>query len=124
MKLDYKWTGPYTVCKVINKYAYKSDLPYMIQKHNVFHISFLDRETPPSPGQAPSALQPTVVNDSGELDINRMLGSQRPYRKLHYVVQWAGHSYIRTSLELAENLGTGQELVDQFHREHPRKPRR
>jgi hypothetical protein len=123
-KLDYKRTGPYTVSKVINKNAYKLDLPYTIRKHNVFHVSLLDRYTPPTAGQPPSEPQPTVVDDSDEWEVDRILDSKRRYRKPHYLVQWAGYSYVRTSWEPAENLGNAQELVEEFHREHPRKPRR
>jgi hypothetical protein len=47
-KLDFKRTGPYMVSKVTNKNAYKSDLPYTIRKHNVFHVSLLDCYTPPT----------------------------------------------------------------------------
>jgi len=114
-KLDYKQTGPYTVSKVINKNAYKLDLPYTIRKHNVFHVSLLDRYTPPTAGQPPTEPQPTVVDDSDEWEVDRILDSKRRYRKLHYRVQWAGYSYVRTSGEPAENLGNAQELVDEFH---------
>jgi len=122
-KLDYKRTGPYTVSKVINKNAYKLDLPYTIRKHNVFHVSLLDCYTPPTAGQPPSEPQPTVVDDSDEWEVDRILDSKRRYRKLHYLVQWAGYTSVQTSWEPAENLANAQELVDEFHREHPRKPR-
>jgi len=123
-KLDYKRTGPDTVSTVINKNAYNLDLPYTIRKHNVFHVSLLDRYTPPTAGQPPSDPQPTVVDDSDEWEVDRILNAKWRYRKLHYLVQWAGYSYVWTSWEPAENLGNAQELVDEFHREHPRKPRR
>jgi hypothetical protein len=123
-KLDYKPTGPYTVTKVINRNAYKLDLPFMIWKHNVFQVSLLDRYTPPSAGQPPSGPQPTVVDDCDEWEVDRILNSKPRYRKLYYLVQWADYSYVRTSWEPVENLGNAQELVDEFHREHPRKPRR
>jgi hypothetical protein len=55
-ELDYKRTGPYTLSKVINKNAYQLDLPYTIRKHNVFHVSLLDRYTPPTAGQLNSCL--------------------------------------------------------------------
>jgi len=122
-KLDYKWTGPYTVRKVINRNAYKLDLLYAIRKHNVFPISLLDGYTPPIAGQPPSEPQPTVVDDSDEWEVDRILKSKRRYRMLRYLVQWAGYSYVRTSCEPAGNLGNAKELVDGFHREHPRKPR-
>jgi hypothetical protein len=50
-KLDYKRTGPYAVCKVISKNAYKLDLPNTMRNHNVLHVSLLDRYTPPVGGQ-------------------------------------------------------------------------
>jgi hypothetical protein len=123
-KLDFKCTGPYMVSKVINKSAYKVDLPYTIRKHNVFHVLLLNHFTPPTPGQLPSEPQPTIVDDSEEWEVDRILDSKRRYRKLHYLVQWAGYSYVRTSWEPAENPGNGQQLVNEFHREHRRKPRR
>jgi hypothetical protein len=123
-KLDYKRTGPYTVSKVINKKAYKLDLPYTIRKHNVFHVVLLDRYTPPTAGQPPAEPQPTIVDDSDKWEVDRILDSKRRYQRLHYLVQWVGYSYARTSWEAAENLGNAQVLVDEFRREHPRKPRR
>jgi hypothetical protein len=52
-KLDYKVAGPYTVSKTIYKNAYKLDLPKTMRNHNVFHVSLLDRYTPPIIGQPP-----------------------------------------------------------------------
>jgi transposase InsO family protein len=75
-KLDYKRTGPYTVSKVINKNAYKLHLPYTIRKHNVLHVSLLDHYTPPTAGQPPSEPQPTVVDDSDEWEVDRILDSK------------------------------------------------
>jgi hypothetical protein len=85
-KLDYKQTGPYTVSKVVKKNPYKLDLLYTIRKHNVFHISLLDRYTPPTAGQPQSEPQPTVVDDSDEWEVDRILDSKQRYRMLHYLV--------------------------------------
>jgi len=123
-KLDYNRTGRYTESQIINQSAYELELPYTIRKHNVFHISLLNHYTPPPAGQPPSEPQPTIVDDFDEWEVDRIIDSKWRDRKLHYLIQWAGYSYVRTSWEPAENLGTAQELVDEFHREHPRKPRR
>jgi len=65
-----------------------------------------------------------VVDDSAEeeWEIERILDSKRRYRKLHYLVQWAGYNYLRTSWEAAKNPGNAQEVVDYFHRDQPNKP--
>jgi hypothetical protein len=124
-KLNYKRAGPYTVSKIINQKAYKLDFPKTMRNHNVFHISELDRYTPPVVGQPPSEPHPTIVDVPGdeEWEVDRIADSKRRYRKLHYLIQWAGYSHVQTSSEPAENLENAQELVDEFHREHTSKPR-
>jgi hypothetical protein len=122
-KLDYKRAGPYTVSKTINKNAYKLDLPKTMRNHNVFHVSLLDRYTPPTIGQPPSEPHPVIVDDSEEWEVDRILDSKRRYRKLHYLVQWAGYSHVHTSWEPAANLENTWELVEEFHQKHPGKPR-
>jgi len=117
--------GPYTVCKIVNQNAYKLDLPKTMRNHNVFHVSQRDWYTPQVVGQPSSELLRTIVNQSGEeaWEVDRILDSKRRYRKLHYLVQWAGYSHIRTSREPADYLEHSQELVDEFHRKHPWKRR-
>jgi len=124
-KLDYKHTGPCAVSKVITKNAYKLDLRIAIQNHNVFHVLLLDRYTPPVAGQAVSEPYPAAVDDSAEeeWEIEWLLDSKLRYRKLHYLVQWAGYNYLRTCWEPAENQLNAQEQVDEFYREQPNKPR-
>jgi hypothetical protein len=94
--------------------------------HNVIDWSLLDRYIPPVAGQPVSEPYSVVVDDSAEeqWEIEQLLESKLCYRKLHYLVQWAGYNYLCTSLEPAEYVGNAQELVDEFHREQPNKPRR
>ena len=61
--LDYKRAGPYTVSKVINKNTHKLDLLKTVRYHNVFHVSQLNRYTPPVSGQQPNEPLTTLVND-------------------------------------------------------------
>jgi hypothetical protein len=56
------------VCRIINRNANELGILYTIQKHNVRHVSLLDHYTTPIASQAPSELQSTIVNDSGEWD--------------------------------------------------------
>ena len=121
--LNYKWTGPYTVSKVINKYDYKLDHQNMIQRHNVFHLSSLDRYTTPTACPPLSEPQLTVVDDCDEWEVDRILDSKQCNWKLNRPVQCAGNSYVRNNSKPAENLVNEQELVDNIDQEHPRKPR-
>jgi len=125
-KLDYKRTGQYMVSKIINKNASKLDLPNTMRNHNVFHVSLLDRYAPPVAGQPPSEPQSTIVDDAGEQEweVERILDAKLRDLKVHYFVQWAGYSHVRTSWEPAENLENANDLVDNFHLTLPEKPRR
>jgi len=123
-KLDYKRTGPYMVSKIINKNAHKLDLPKTMQNHNVFHMLQLDHYTPPVGGQPSSEQHPVIFDDSEEWEVELILDSKQRYWKLQYVIQWARYNHIRTSWEPLENLDNARELIDDFHRNHPNKPRR
>jgi hypothetical protein len=123
-KIDYKRTGPYTASTIMNKNVYKLDLPKTMWNHNVFHVSQLEHYTPPVVGQPSSESHPEIVNDSEEWQVERILDSEHRYRKLYYLIQWAEFNHIHTSWERLENLENTRALIDEFHRDHPNKPRR
>jgi hypothetical protein len=105
-KLDYKRLGPFKKTKVINRNAYRLERPNSMKVHTVFHVSLLDRHAEPVPGQQPSEPQPAISaedSDEEEWEVERILDSRKRYRKLPYLVQWAGYNYVRTSWEPAEN---------------------
>jgi hypothetical protein len=94
--------------------------------HNVFHVSLLDRYSGPVPGQRPSDPPPAITaenQDDEEWEVERVLDLPKRYKRLWYLVQWAGHNYVNTSWEPAENLEGASEAVADFHRDHPAKPR-
>ena len=121
-KLDYKCIGPFKVSQVINNNAYRLDLPATMWIYNVFHVSLLDRYTPPVEGQHVAEPQPTIVDDDKDYEVKRILDSKRRYRKLYYQVRWAGYNYHRTTWEPANNLENVAELVGEFHALNPTKP--
>jgi hypothetical protein len=61
--------------------------------------------------------------DDEEWEVERVLDSRKRYKRLWYLVLWAGHNYVNTSWEPAENLEGAGEAVADFHRDHPAKPR-
>ena len=121
-KLDYKHTGPYMVTKTINKNAYKLDLPSTMRNYNFFHVSLLDHYIPQVGGHPPTELHPMRVEETEESEVNHILDSRQRYRKLHYLVHWAGYNHIHTSWQLAEHLTNARDLVDEFHRQRPDRP--
>lgn len=78
-------------------------------------MSLHPRYAPPVEGQPPSQLQPTIFDDSKQLEIDRILDSKLRYRKLHFLAQWAGYRHIYTSWEPAEYLENVERIVDEFH---------
>ena len=123
-KLDYKRIGPFKIVSRVNKNTYKLDLPPTASIHDVFHVSLLDKYKPPLPGQQGAEPHPTIIEDDAEneWEVERILDSRFQYRKLQYLVQWAGYSYVRTSWEPAANLQNAGEAVASYHRENPQRP--
>jgi hypothetical protein len=112
------------VSKIINKNAYKQDLPKTMWNHNVFHVSQVHHYTPPVVGQPSSEPHPVIIDDSEEWEVEQILDSMQRYRKLHYLIQWAGYNHIGTSWEPLENLENAGQVINEFHQDHPNKPRR
>jgi hypothetical protein len=76
-------------------------------------------------GQPSSEPQATIVDDFGyEGEVERILDSQRLYRKLYYLIQRVRYNYVRTRWEPTENLENAQELVNKYNQTHPGTPRR
>jgi len=132
-KLDYKRIGPYRVCKVVNKNAYKLELPATLRIHDVFHVSLLDLYREPVPGQ-PSGKPVLVISDdlpdSEEyweveriLDSRVRLSGKERKRRIEYLVQWAGYSHIYTTWEPEENLEHCGGPLGEFYKAYPNKPR-
>jgi len=121
-KLDYKCTGPYTVCNIIYKFAYKQDIRSTMQNDNVFQVTLLHCYAPPVRGWPSSEPHLVIFQETEEWDVDQTLDSWWHYRKPRHLMQWAGYNNIRTIWEPAEHLGTARDLVDEFHGEHLLRP--
>ncbi len=89
--------------------------------HDVFHLSFLEpyRTTE---GRAPSF--PPLVEVEGEehAEVEEILDSRVHYGNLQYLVKWLGFPVTDNEWLIAEELGTVEEYVTDFHEKYPNKP--
>ena len=130
-KLDHKLLGPYEVIQKIGLQAYKLKLPPSHKMHPVFHVSLLEphhenripnRITSPPP---PIGEVTEEGVDEREYEVERILKSKRHYGKIKYYVKWKGYDETPEAVtwEPIENLTNAQDLVDEFHKNHPMMPR-
>jgi hypothetical protein len=86
-KLDWKWTGPYPVKRVISHYAYELDLLSSIEIHTVFHVSRLQLAPGDTlPGQGPLPPPPIEVKGMTEYAIEDIVDSRLYQQKVEYLV--------------------------------------
>ncbi|KAG0154528.1 hypothetical protein PDIDSM_96 [Penicillium digitatum] len=102
-KLDWKNLGPFKVLEAISAHAYKLELPAI---------------TEPAP--------PVEVEGLEEWEVEDILDSRWERRgrggpRLKYTVKWIG--YDEPTEEPAEYLDHAREIVRNFHRRYPHKPR-
>ena len=93
--------------------------------HPIFHVSLLetyhentfpDRVQPPPP--------PVIVDDDTlEYEVEEILDSKIFRRRLRYLVRWKGYPDSDNSWEPAEFLANAPNLLNEFHRKYPSKPR-
>jgi hypothetical protein len=123
-KLDYKRLGPFPIVKKIGKAAYRLKLPSSMRVHPVFHVSLLARVRPNDiPGRVQEPSPPIIVDDQEEYEVEEVLDSRIRRRKLQYLVHWKGWPVSARTWEPCENLVHAQDLVGEFHRAYPSKPR-
>ncbi|MGL5827975.1 MAG: DDE-type integrase/transposase/recombinase, partial [Angustibacter sp.] len=122
-KLDYKYHGPFEVTAVVGRQAYRLDLKEAHKGiHPVFHVSLLepckrrDGEDPPEP-------PPLLVDGEEQYRVEKILDSRVRYGKLAYKVRWEGYSDTHDQWVGEDDLNECDEIVEDFHRKNPLKPR-
>ena len=76
-KLDQRKLGPYPIIEVINRNAYKLQLPPEIRIHPVFHVELLEKYVPPQEGQEIPTSVPVIVDGHEEWEVDEISGAKR-----------------------------------------------
>lgn len=97
---------------------------YLSRLHPVFHVSLLEPYSDPSDFH-PHAEPDPLVLDSSSLDsspdISEFLDSRKLGQRYEYLVRWKGLSPDEDSwIPLSDVPTTSNELLERFHRRHPR----
>lgn len=126
-KLDWKNLGPFPIKRVISPYAYELDLPASMRIHPVFNVSLLrPAANNPVPGQHQPPPPPIEVEGLEEWEVEDIVDSRWERRgrggpRLRYTVKWAGYDEV-TEVP-ADHLENAQEVMLNFHRRYPDKPK-
>lgn len=122
-KLDYKRVGPFPILEKINSRAYRLKIPKTMKIHPVFHVDLLEKYRPdPIPGRTPRPLPPVIVKGEREFIVESILDSRVSKGQLQYFIHWRNYPISERSWEPAENAENAPDLINSFHKTHPRKP--
>jgi len=128
-KLDWKNLGPFKITEVVGPFTYRLDLPASIRIHPVFNAYLLH---PVSNDALPHQVQipppPVEVDGVEEWEVEEIVDSITDRRgrggqpRVKYVVKWKG--YDTPTREAADSIWEDvPDLVRNFHRRYPYKPR-
>jgi hypothetical protein len=122
-KLDAKKLGPFEIIEAMNSRSFRLQLPASMSRvHPVFHMSLLEPcRVNDIPGRLAPPPPPVELDGEIEYEVEAILDSRKVRGKLQYRVEWKG--YQDTEWEPAENVQNASELVQEFHRQYPNKPR-
>ena len=125
-KLDHKMLGPFPVVSHVGR-AYRLELPLTMKIHNMFHPGLL-RKAPedPLPGQKNAPPPPIVVDDHEEWSVDEILDSKLfgRWKKLKYRVKWSGFDRDLAWYDAdSDEFTNSQDLIEDFHRRYPNKPK-
>ena len=121
--------GPFEIIALIGTHAARLDLPKdMSRIHSVFHFAYLEPAAPDTIAgrRAPPPERIELEKQNDEYEVSAILDSRRvSHKTIQYLVEWAGYqddAKERQTWEPSRNVGSAQEMVDEFHAQHPDKP--
>jgi hypothetical protein len=113
-KLLPKWIGPFPIVKVVNKVAYKLELPAGMKCHPVFHVSNLHPYKTDGRVQPPPV--PVEIEDDLEYEVEQVLlhrdvrSGKRSRRE--YLVKWLGYGPEHNSWEHVSGMHCDDLIVE------------
>lgn len=124
-KLDHRRLGPYRILAKVKTSSYLLDLPsYLSRLHPVFNVSLLEPYTDPSTFHPHSESQPFTLAEDPDLSIHSLLDCRKLGHRYEYLVRWKDQpDYEDSWIPLSDIPTSANELVDRFHRRHPKAPR-
>ncbi|KAI0997824.1 hypothetical protein K3495_g10366 [Podosphaera aphanis] len=121
-KLDHLRAGPWTIVSMKTPLVAKLKLQPQLKVDNNFHVSLLRPAHEGFPSQQqlqPPELDPeTFGPDTYEVEV--ILDSRIKWKRLEYLVQWTGYN-DKDWLPI-KDLDGCQELISDFHKDHPEAP--
>ncbi|KAF7338861.1 Transposon Tf2-12 polyprotein [Mycena sanguinolenta] len=125
--LDHRRLGPYPIECAVGTRAFKLRLPsYLSRLHPVFHISLLEPYNDPSEFHPHADPQPfeLLPDDDPATRVAAILDARKTGRRFEYLVHFTGASEDEDAwVPLSDIPRTADELLERFHRRHPRAPR-
>jgi hypothetical protein len=128
-KLDYRLLGPFRILRSCGKLSFQLELPpSMSRLHPVFHVNLLEPYHNPRDieGRVPPPPPVIALGDDGQpfLEVEKILDVRKIGRRFEYFVHWKDLGIEENSWVALSDMATGlDELIEQFHRRHPQKPR-
>jgi hypothetical protein len=124
LKLDHRRLGPYPIVRKIGSSAYLLRLPsYLSRLHPVFNVSLLKPYTDPSEFHTHTSPLPFTLADNPVNDIKAILDCRKIGHRYEYLVRWKSLPESDDSwLPLSDIPTSLNELLERYHRRHPRSP--
>ena len=120
-KLDSQMAGSFLIVKQIG-HSYHLDLSQSMQIHNIFSSDKLQlTANDPLPGQIVEPLEPVVIGDNQEWEVEKILNFCLYRKKLWYQVKWVGFDDDTTWYPASDFKGSPHQLRD-FHSKYPDQP--
>jgi len=75
------------------------------------------------PGRIQEPPLPIQTDQHEEYEVEKILDSRIKHKKLEYYVNWKGYSVAKRSWQSEEDVKNSPELIVEFHKDFPNKPK-